>query len=679
MSTVAIPLFKLRISPRNVRHPSEGDPALAVHDLQASILAHGLLNPLLVHALAKPRGHYGVHAGGRRLRALQGLAADGLIEADRPIDCYISTDADAALTDASLAENLVRVALKPTAEHEAFAALAAAGMDEAAIAQRYAVTVLHVRQRMRLGRLHPDIVAALDTGQITLDLAKAYAGTEDQQLQARVFGEMRAGYWQNPHNVRNAIRGGAAAVDAGRMLAVVGEAAYRDAGGELETDLFDEGCRVVNRGTLEELYYAKLERQQAALKATLPDHVEVSASAVGLGRTVFAGTSLTDAQRERLVAIDARADAIGEVLEQIAEPPESEADEGLAASKPADQARVDALTAELDAIQDEAEAIHAAAAPALPEGPVIAHVEPGADGMRIRGYYRPAGWVDPASVNPGRADGAPTIDPGVAAKAGTGLTAEGVQVMRSHRRMILRAMMLDETVALDWLVFAAARLMLQSYLSMRDRDYHHDYPSSVGTAGSFTTSGDPVAGNEVAEQRCGRAWGAAVDAAAHAPWVMEKDLARAFALFADADRVSVGAIVAGLMIDRSLRAPGLGNVLHDALAATIGMHDEATIRQYYWTPDVAYFDWLTKARKLGAVAEISPRIAKRIGKLPGPDISAACARFFAADDAAAAEFGMVPVEAKYARMWVPDYLRFDGGDPPWVVARGATRALEAAA
>ena len=74
-----IPLNQLVLSPANVRTT----PATPAEDaaLEASIRAKGILQNLIVHA-ANSDGLYEVDAGGRRLRILQKLAADGAIDAD---------------------------------------------------------------------------------------------------------------------------------------------------------------------------------------------------------------------------------------------------------------------------------------------------------------------------------------------------------------------------------------------------------------------------------------------------------------------------------------------------------------------------------------------------------------------------------------------------------------------
>ena len=71
--TIIIPLNLLRISPLNARKTPPRATEQA--ELAASILAHGLLENLIVRLTDKDR--YEVLAGGRRLMVLQDLASEG--------------------------------------------------------------------------------------------------------------------------------------------------------------------------------------------------------------------------------------------------------------------------------------------------------------------------------------------------------------------------------------------------------------------------------------------------------------------------------------------------------------------------------------------------------------------------------------------------------------------------
>ena len=79
-----ISLGQLVLSPANVRKT----PATEAEDaeLEASIRAKGILQNLIVHPTPiDGRSVYQVDAGGRRLKVLQKLAAEGVIESDHPV------------------------------------------------------------------------------------------------------------------------------------------------------------------------------------------------------------------------------------------------------------------------------------------------------------------------------------------------------------------------------------------------------------------------------------------------------------------------------------------------------------------------------------------------------------------------------------------------------------------
>src|SRR5205085_1578489 len=113
--TSMIPLNQLQASPRNVRKSG----GASIEDLSGSIAAHGLLQNLTV---TEASGKFYVVAGSRRLQALKMLAKDGKLKDDYPVPCSIVADKQAA--EISLAENVVRQAMHPADEFDAFQALA---------------------------------------------------------------------------------------------------------------------------------------------------------------------------------------------------------------------------------------------------------------------------------------------------------------------------------------------------------------------------------------------------------------------------------------------------------------------------------------------------------------------------------------------------------------------------
>src|ERR1700737_5385852 len=130
------PLNRLVLPPTNVRKtpPSAAEEA----ELKASIKARGLKQNLVVHPAAGANGVHAVTAGGRRLKALQELAAEGVIPADTEGPCLVEAQDEALET--SLMENTIRAAMHPSDEFVAMAALIDAGAPIEAVAIRFGVS-----------------------------------------------------------------------------------------------------------------------------------------------------------------------------------------------------------------------------------------------------------------------------------------------------------------------------------------------------------------------------------------------------------------------------------------------------------------------------------------------------------------------------------------------------------
>jgi len=260
-----IPLDKLVPSPANVRKtpPSAAEEA----ELKASIRARGLKQNLIAHPAAGDKGVHAVTAGGRRLKALQELAAEGAIPADFRVPCLIE-EPEAAL-ETSLMENRIRAALSPADEFVAMAALIDRGETVEAIAIRFGVSERHVRQRLRLGKLAPELLDAYRNGNISLDVVTAFTLGADHQAQLAVWHQLKDQSYIPPYTVRRLLTQSTIPLDSdlGRF---VGSTAYETAGGTVTRDLFsgdDEGfmddAPLVRRLALE-----KLEQKAAELRSS---------------------------------------------------------------------------------------------------------------------------------------------------------------------------------------------------------------------------------------------------------------------------------------------------------------------------------------------------------------------------------------------------------------------------
>jgi ParB family chromosome partitioning protein len=260
-----IPLDKLVPSPTNVRKtpPSAAEDA----ELKASIRARGLKQNLVVHPSPGEKEVHAVTAGGRRLKALQELAAEGVIPADFKVPCLV--EAPEAALETSLMENRIRAALSPADEFVAMAALIDGGETVETVAFRFGVSERHVRQRLRLGKLAPELLDAYRNGDISLDVVTAFTLGADHQAQLAVWHQLKDQSYIPPYTVRRLLTQTAIPLDSDLGL-FVGSPAYETAGGTVTRDLFsgdDEGF-MDDAALVRRLAIEKLEQKAAELRSS---------------------------------------------------------------------------------------------------------------------------------------------------------------------------------------------------------------------------------------------------------------------------------------------------------------------------------------------------------------------------------------------------------------------------
>jgi ParB family chromosome partitioning protein len=258
-----IPLDQLVLSPTNVRKT----PPSAAEDveLKASIRARGLKQNLVVHRSAGDAETHEVTAGGRRLKALQALAAEGAIPADYKVPCLVEA-ADEAL-ETSLMENTIRAAMHPADEFVAMAALIDAGSTVEAVAARFGVPEQRVRQRLRLGKLAPELIDAFRDGAVSLEIIMAFTLGADHAAQLAAWHQVKEQHYVSAHAVRRLLTESAVPLDSD-LGAFVGVEGYEAAGGRITRDLFsseDDGF-MDDAALVRRLAIEKLEAKAAELR-----------------------------------------------------------------------------------------------------------------------------------------------------------------------------------------------------------------------------------------------------------------------------------------------------------------------------------------------------------------------------------------------------------------------------
>lgn len=260
---IEVPLSKLRLDPVNVRKTDKEPTPQFV----ASIFEHGVIEDLMV----RPNGDgYLVFSGGKRLKALNILAKDKKIAADKPVSCEVHEVDDGQARDMGLAINIMRDEMHPVDEYEAFADMVAKdGMTAADIARKYGRKPREVDQVLALGRLAPEVRAAWRDDKLDDDAAEAFTLEPDQKRQAELLASLRKRGGLNAWTVKKAIVGEDQHLPG--MLAYVSMEAYKAAGGSTTQDLFterkDEADIVTDLKLLKKLYDEKLKKKFDDLKA----------------------------------------------------------------------------------------------------------------------------------------------------------------------------------------------------------------------------------------------------------------------------------------------------------------------------------------------------------------------------------------------------------------------------
>jgi ParB family chromosome partitioning protein len=336
--TENIPLNKLLAWEGNVR---KTNPDKGISELAASIQAHGLLQSLVVRK--DKRGKYAVVAGRRRLLALKSLADSGKVYMDDGIPCTVIAHA-ADATEISLAENVQREPMHPADEFDAFKALIESGTPPADVAARFGVSETVVQKRLKLARVSPALLKAYRKGEMSLQHIMAFTVTDDQAEQERVWNELSDWQKRDPDNIRGMLTEREITAS-DRRVKFVTLKAYEKAGGATRRDLFsegdDDGTFIDDLVLLESLVAKKLEKTADKLRKEGWKWVEV--------RSSFDHDEWSKCERRypEDVPFSAEEEAEFEQLNteygtlcEIEEPDDEQ------------QARLDAITERIDAVQD---------------------------------------------------------------------------------------------------------------------------------------------------------------------------------------------------------------------------------------------------------------------------------------------------------------------------------------
>jgi len=625
----SIPLNKLVESKKNVRKRS--NPAADAW-LKADIAARGLLQNLVVNAIA--RGKFEVTAGGRRLKQLKALANDKAIKKTEPITCLVKNGEAHEIREISLAENFQRVKLNPADEAEAFQDIIDDGASVEDVAIRFGQTVRFVEGRLRLAKLAPVVFEALASGDITLDIAKAYGATSDVERQAQVFEEVSGAYYQiTPDSIRRMVLDASVRASDPRAI-LVGREAYLEAGGKIDRELFDddESESWVDVALLERLAAEKMEWRSdeikdqhglAWVKPTLDCYLSHEL-VEGLNRLPTELEPLGEEALARLSELEIEYDGEAVILENE----DSSEDDVFAAEK-----RVSEIEQEMRALNNRK--------PVLADelrSEAGAFLALGNDGVPT---LVPQYYTDKADV--GHEDeGVELVEEGETAKPKrAALSKRLVDELAMQRRDILSLHVAsDPALALDFMIFTLADSDSHDWRALEASTLKG--PAAHGPAHNFEAK-DAPASAALAELR------GSLDESWKAGTTDVERFVAFGALSDDARSTWLGHVVSRTLVS-SLNVEGDRQVsLHDYLGSILEIDMAA-----WWRPTAAnYFDRVPKAKTLDGMHEVGGlELSNRYGASKKADLAATAERIFSGNFIAEAE-----VKQAAAR-WVPDAMRF---------------------
>ena len=656
--TQSIPLSQLELSPGNVRKTSAGKTAFA--ELKASIAAHGLLENLIVRAI-DGSDRYAVIAGGRRLTALIDLAREGMLSTDYPVPCRV-VDEDAPESELSLTENVVRAAMHPADQVEAFAGLAGAGATVADIAARFGVAERLVEQRLRLGNAAPVLLDAYREGDIDLEVLTAFAVTADRERQIAVWEQVKEqGYRPGAWQIKRMLTEDRVAARTA-IARFVGVEAYEAADGAVTRDLFadedDNGVWLDDPELLNRLATAKLESAANDLRPEwkwAEARIEMDWNTIArFGRIVSTPATPKEEERAELERLETRED---EMINLDGE----DWTEALVEEADAIETRNDELKASLEARAEFLDADRAISG-------CIATIREDGELRLIKGLVRPEdmpqrkGAVEGTEADDGEGDygtleapgisgpAASPIDPRAEARKEAGVGIGLADDLRAIRTTLVKAHLArDFGAAFDLLLFQMGRAVFTGgyqadALDMAIRETP-DRPTLRMNDDAFQQLSP---GEALLADRSGLAF----------DWMEKQDDEDAFtALRAlpEADKQALFAACVARTLKGQLAFEHGARPEFEATVARLGIVFATQVRptaELFWSR-------ITKGRMLGvARATLGEAWAQARAKLKKTELSTVMEEAFAGEDAAAAG---VPVEAREpARFWVmPGFQAYD--------------------
>ena len=631
-----IPFAKLRLSEANVR---KSNREVRIPSLAASIDAYGLLHPLIVAPAKGKKTLFDVHAGGRRWRAISLLIEEGKLPKDHGVEVKLYEDAEAALREIGLAENLQRENMSAADECRAYQDIVREGTSADEIANRFGVTVRHVEGRLRLADLAEPIFEALAEGEITLDVAMAYGSTSDHARQLAAWRDCSCSWRGNDAQaIRRHIRDSSIAANDPVAL-FVGEAEYTAAGGRIERDLFAaEGEGV--------WLDAELARDLANKKLTFEAEVAVLGTKLGWVKPVLATNAPYDETKDLGGYWPRRADPSAEAKARIAEIEDrleqielecEELDEADEEAHARVEGEIEALQQEHDRLCDTELFIPDEDRPQV--GTFLLLDRAGKP-VLCSSYYTTAktrrGGAAGAKVG---SDSSGTPATGIAEARDELPRSLEEQLAKDRRDILALHVATDPALALDLAIFCLARDLAGHFGS-----------DKTGCSIRITDRFEPAGLKDIPESPA-RVELAGIHNALDANWASEDGDFGSFLAFRElGEDVKAGWLA--FAVSQSLRASLAGGTHDNAFQTRLGAHIGIDPAQH-WRPGAErFFDRIKKSTILSILGTIDPTMPGRYATAKKGELASAAAKLCAGETIAE------PDIKQRALGWMPEVMAF---------------------
>ncbi|MFC3443865.1 ParB/RepB/Spo0J family partition protein [Sphingobium rhizovicinum] len=632
---ILVSAANLTKSPYNVRTVSD---AVADAQLEANIAVKGVRKNLIGVPVSRKKGHYRIIAGGRRLDAVHRLIEKGILDADYQVAVLVLPNANDAI-ETSLEENFFTLTMNPADTCRAFQdIIESEGKTPEDVAKRFGLTERFVRSRLRLADLAEPVFDALRSAEITLDVAIAYTSNCDRTRQGEVFALLKDGYYRsNVSEIRRQLAEDTYLGSDPKAL-LVGRAAYIEAGGRVDLDLFTDATTerwidgsLLNRLAAERLAAAAeaMRSQEGFAEIRVVPTTHVSYNDTWDLQPLKGETApLTPEQESRLEAIEEELDAINAAYE--------DGDE----EEQAEQAnRAELLEAEASAIANPT--------PILSDeqkAGALAYMIIGHDGQpRLHQQL----YLAPVEENEledqdDESEQSEALEPNGDVESGAGrpvysqrLSQELAEMKSELVRVHIAS---DPSFALDLGVFW-----------MVDKATRHYGFDQLATELKADKPWSPLTGYK-SETPAAEEW-AKIEASLDRSWMEAGEASERYDAFCCLPD-DVRAAWLAWVIARTLHAVVAGkngSAFIDHLGQKLGIDVAA-----WWRPTATnYFDRLAKGTILAHLESVGGKeLSSRYGASKKHDLSTSAEKIFA---------GSIPIEAEIreaAIAWIPDVMRF---------------------